>query len=202
MKLYEKVFYFVSSHGRGWVFSSNDLIKNFDRQQIDNVLSDLVKDKKIRRVSRGIYDYPKYSKFLKKELNPNINQVAYTYARKFNWRIEISGESALNMLNLSSQIQAKYIYLSDGSNKTYKILDNTTLEFKKTVLKDIGFKYQESSLIVHALKALGKEHITIEVINKIKRQVDSNMYDKILKDTQSTTVWVYEIIKQICKKNK
>ena len=25
------------------------------------------------------------------------------------------------------------------------------------------------------------------------------MVEKILKDTQSTTVWVYEIIKQICK---
>lgn len=201
MKLHEKVFYFVSGHGRGWAFSSSDLIKKFDRQQIDNVLSDLVKNKKIRRVSRGIYDYPKYSEFLKKELNPDIDEVARAYARKFNWRIEVSGDSALNILNLSSQIQAKYIYLSDGSNKTYKILDNTTLEFKKTVLKDIGFKYRESSLVVQALKALGKEHITLEVINKIKGQIDSKMYDKILKDTQSTTVWVYEIIKQICKEN-
>ena len=32
--------------GKGWAFSSTDLIKNFDKQQIDNVLSDLVKAKK------------------------------------------------------------------------------------------------------------------------------------------------------------
>ena len=32
--------------GKGWAFSSTDLIKKFDRQQIDNVLSDLVKAKK------------------------------------------------------------------------------------------------------------------------------------------------------------
>lgn len=31
-----------------------------------------------------IYDYPKYSDFLKKELNPNIEQVSRAYARKFN----------------------------------------------------------------------------------------------------------------------
>ena len=85
MKLYDIVFYFISGHGRGWAFSSTDLIKKFERQQIDNVLSDLVKDKKIRRVSRGIYDYPKYSDFLKKELNPDIEQVSRAYARKFNW---------------------------------------------------------------------------------------------------------------------
>ena len=199
MKLYDNVFYFISGHGRGWAFSSNDLIKKFERQQIDNVLSDLVKAKKIRRVSRGIYDYPKYSELLQKELSPDIEQVARAIGRKFNWRIEVSGESALNILNLSTQIQAKYIYLSDGPNKSYKLFNDVEIEFKKSVLKDIGFKYKESSLIVQALKSLGKEHITDEIIEIIKEQIEPKMYEKILKDTQSTTVWVYEIIKQICK---
>lgn len=199
MKLYDSVFYFISGHGRGWAFSSNDLIKKFERQQIDNVLSDLVKEKKIRRVSRGIYDYPKYSELLQKELSPDIEQVARAIARKFNWRIEVSGESALNILNLSTQIQAKYIYLSDGPNKSYKLFNDVVIEFKKSVLKDIGFKYKESSLIVQALKSLGKEHISDEIIEIIKEQIEPKMYEKILKDTQSTTVWVYEIIKQICK---
>ncbi|NCB11639.1 MAG: hypothetical protein EOM78_08405 [Erysipelotrichia bacterium] len=201
MKLYDSVFYFISGHGRGWSFSSNDLIKKFERQQIDNVLSDLVKDKKIRRVSRGIYDYPKYSELLQKELSPDIEQVARAIGRKFNWRIEVSGDTALNILNLSTQIQAKYIYLSDGPNKSYKLFNDVEIEFKKSVLKDIGFKYKESSLIVQALKSLGKEHITDEVIEKIKEQIEPKMHEKILKDTQSTTVWVYEIIKQICKDN-
>lgn len=201
MKLYDTVFYFISGHGRGWAFSSTDLIKKFERQQIDNVLSDLVKDKKIRRVSRGIYDYPKYSDFLKKELSPDIEQVSRAYARKFNWRIEVSGDSALNILNLSTQIQAKYIYLRDGPIKSYKLFNDVEIEFKKSVLKDIGFKYKESSLIVQALKSLGKEHITNEIINKIKEQIEPKMNEKILNDTQTTTVWVYEIIKQICKDN-
>jgi len=199
LKLYDSVFYFISGHGRGWAFSSNDLIKKFERQQIDNVLSDLVKAKKIRRVSRGIYDYPKYSELLQKELSPDIEQVARAIGRKFNWRIEVSGESALNILNLSTQIQAKYIYLSDGPNKSYKLFNDVEIEFKKSVLKDIGFRYKESSLIVQALKSLGKEHITDEIIEKIKEQIEPKMVEKILKDTQSTTVWVYEIIKQICK---
>lgn len=199
MKLYDSVFYFISGHGRGWAFSSNDFIKKYERQQIDNVLSDLVKAKKIRRVSRGIYDYPKYSELLQKELSPDIEQVARAIGRKFNWRIEVSGQSAMNILNLSTQIQAKYIYLSDGPNKSYKLFNDVEIEFKKSVLKDIGFRYKESSLIVQALKSLGKEHITDEIIEKIKEQIEPKMVEKILKDTQSTTVWVYEIIKQICK---
>ncbi len=193
------VLFCIAGHGRGWAFSSVDLINKFDRQQIDNVLSDLSKDKKIRRVARGIYDYPKYSELLKKELSPDIEQVALAIARKFNWRIEVSGNSALNILNLSTQIQAKYIYLSDGPNRSYKLLNDVVIEFKKSTLKDIGFKYKESSLIVQALKELGKENITNETIEKIKDKIEPKMYEKILKDTQTTTVWIYEIIKKICK---
>ena len=201
MKLYEKVFYFIAGHGRGWAFSSSDLMKKFTRQEADSTLSDLVKKRKIRRVCRGIYDYPKYSEFLKQELSPDIDQVACAFARKFNWRIEISGDSALNLLGLSTQIVAKHIYMSDGKNVKYEI-NSTTLEFKKTVLKNIGFKYKESSFIVQALKALGKNHITSEVIDKIKKQIKPDMYNKILKDTQSSTIWIYETIKQVCRENE
>jgi len=197
-KLYDKAFYFIVGHGRGWAFSSSDMMTKFSRQQSDNLLSDLVKDGKIRRVSRGIYDYPKYSELLQKELLPDIDQVARAYARKFNWRIEVSGESALNLLGLSTQIEGKYTYLSDGANRSYEVF-GTTLEFKKTSLKNIGFKHKESSLIVQALKALGKEQINDEVISKIKNQIDTKKCSSILKDTKSTTVWIYEAIKRICQ---
>jgi len=143
--LYNKAFYFISGHGRGWAFSANDLLAKFSRQQADNILSDLLKDGKIRRVCRGIYDYPKYSEFLKQDLSPDIDQVARAFARKFNWRIEVLGDTALN------------------------------------------------------LKTLGKERVTEEVIETIRKRIEPKMYAKILKDTQSSTVWIYEAIKQICR---
>ena len=199
MKLYDKVFYFISGHGKGWVFSSNDLINKFTRQEIDNTLSDLTKKKKIRRVARGIYDYPKYSELLQKEQSPDMEQVARAYARKFNWKIEISGETALNILGLSTQIVGKYIYLTNGSNKSYILDNDTTIEFKKSSLKNIGFKHKESSLIVQALRALGKERVDENTINKIRAKIEPKKFQKILNDTKSSTVWIYETIKQICK---
>ena len=199
MKLYEKVFYFIAGHGRGWSFSSSDLLEKFTRQEADNTLSDLTKDGKIRRVARGIYDYPKYSELLQQDLSPDIEQVARAYARKFNWEIEVSGDTALNLLGLSTQVPGKYIYHTNGSSKTYKLYNNTTIEFKKSSLKNIGFKYKESSLIVQALKAIGKENINHTIIQTIQSKIDDKMYHKILKDTKTTTVWIYEIIKEICK---
>jgi len=199
LKLYEKVLRSIARHGRGWVFSSNDLAHLFTRQEIDNTLSDLVAEGKIRRVARGIYDYPKYSKLLQQNLSPDMEQVAHAYARKFNWQVEVSGDTALNILGLSTQIVGKYIYLSSGPSKEYVISDATTLIFKKSPLKNIGFKYKESSLIVHALRALGKEHINYTVIMKIRSQIDEKMFNKILKDTKTSTDWIYETIKEICK---
>lgn len=196
----EDGFFFIAGHGRGWSFSSRDLMQKFTRQQADNLLSDLSAQGKIRRIAHGMYDYPRYSDFLGKELSPDIDQVARAYARKFNWRIEISGDSALNYFGLSTQVPGTYIYLSDGASKSYDIM-GTTLKFKKSQLKNIGFKHSESSLIVQALNALGKEHITDNVIKKIREQIDPKKYEKILKDTQSSTVWIYESVKVICQKD-
>ena len=194
----ESIFYFISGHGRGWAFSSSDLAGRFARQQIDNALSDLAETNKIRRVARGLYDYPRFSDLLQKTLSPDIDQVAYAYARKFNWRIEVSGESALNLLGLSTQIPAQYIYLSDGPSKSYDVM-GVALNFKKSSLKDIGFKHRESTLIVQALKALGKEHLNTEVFTKIREQIAKENFAKILRDTQGSTGWIYEAIKQICQ---
>lgn len=194
----ESIFYFIAGHGKGWALSSSDLANRFARQQIDNALSDLAQDGKIRRVARGLYDYPRFSDLLQKTLSPDIDQVANAYARKFNWRIEVSGESALNLLGLSTQIPAQYVYLSDGPSKSYDVM-GVALNFKKSTLKDIGFKHRESTLIVQALKALGKEHLTTEVLAKIRDQIAKESFAKILRDTQGSTGWIYEAIKQICQ---
>ncbi len=194
----ESIFYFIAGHGRGWAFSSSDLAGRFARQQIDNALSDLAEANKIRRIARGLYDYPRFSDLLQKTLSPDIDQVANAYARKFNWRIEVSGDSALNLLGLSTQIPAQYIYLSDGPSKSYDVM-GVQLTFKKSSLKDIGFKHRESTLIVQALKALGKEHLSESVFAKIREQIDAKNYAKILRDTQGSTGWIYEAIKRICQ---
>ena len=196
--LLDKAFFFIAGHGRGWAFSSSDLIGKFSRQQADNLLSDLVQAGKIRRVARGLYDYPKYSELLGQELGPDMDQVAQACARKFHWRIEISGESALNYLGLSTQVTGSYLYHSDGPSRTYDIM-GTPLRFKKTALKNIGFKHRESALLVQSLHALGQAHITEAVLKKIRQQIDPKVCGPILRETRPATGWVYEAITRICQ---
>lgn len=188
----------IYGRGKGWAFTPGEFVGEFDRQQIDNALSDLTREGKIRRICRGMYDYPKFSDLLGQELSPDHDQVARAFARKFNWRILPSGDAVLNLLRLSNQIPGKYIYLSDGPNRKYSI-SNYTLEFKKTALKEIGFTHRESGLIVQAIKTLGRERITHEVLEKIRNQIKPDMYEKIMKDTKTVTGWVYDYVKDICQ---
>lgn len=193
----KKVMSRIYARGRGWAFSSNDFVEDFSRKQIDSALSDLAHAGTIRRVCRGIYDYPKYSELLKQQLSPDFDQVARALARKFNWRIHLSGEGALNLLGLSTQVPGRLVYFSDGPSRKYN-LGNFTLEFKKSPLKDVGFKFRESGLVVQALKALGRERLNDMAIGTIRARLDGRARKRVLKDTATATGWVYEAIKKIC----
>ncbi|MHB1528936.1 MAG: DUF6088 family protein [Acidiferrobacteraceae bacterium] len=193
-----KVISRIYGRGRGWAFSSNDFVEDFSRSQIDYALSELCREGKIRRVCRGIYDYPKFSELLRQDLSPDFDQVAQAFARKFNWRIQPSGNTALNLLGLSTQVPGRLVYLSDGPNRHYDIA-SYTLEFKKSALKDVGFKYRESGLIVQALKALGQERVDDDVvITTLRKQLDATACKRVLKDAVTATGWVYEAIKRVC----
>ncbi len=194
----EKVLSRIYGHGRGWVFSKGDFIDEISADSIDKALSELAKEGKIRRIARGMYEYPRYSKLLRQYLTPDMDKVAHAYARKFNWHIQPSGDTALNLLGLSTQVPGRYLYLSNGPNRSYEIL-GMPLEFKHTALKESGFRYDMSSVVVQALKALGKERVTEEILCKIRKQLDPKFCVKLLKDTKSTTAWIYEMIKKMCR---
>ena len=185
---------------RGWVFSVIDFSTFGSRSAIDVTLHRLLKKGTIRRVTRGIYDYPRQSKTLGGELSSDIDQVAQAIARKFGWRIQPSGPTALNLLGLSTQVPSQWMYLSDGPARAYKV-GRQTLTFKQSPLKESNFKLRESALIVQALKSLESQRITEDVISKIRKWLDPSRRTLVLKDARTATGWVYEIIRKICSED-
>ena len=59
-----KILLRIFGNEKGYSFSSHDFINEFSKDNIDKALSILNKKGKIRRVARGIYDYPNYSELL------------------------------------------------------------------------------------------------------------------------------------------
>ena len=195
-----KILKVIRGHGPGWAFSQRDLAGIGARDAVDKALQRLLQKGTIRRVIRGLYDYPRFSTLLDQELSHDTDQAAQALARKFRWRIQPSGAAAQNLLGLSTQVPAKIVYLSDGPDRFYKI-GNTALVFEHTALKEAGFKRRESALIVQALKSLGSERITPQVVAKIREWLGPKLRDKVLNDTRTATGWVYAAIKQIAREN-
>jgi hypothetical protein len=154
----------------------------------------------IRRVIRGIYDYPRHSDLLQKTLSPDLDQVAHALARKFAWRIQPDGATAQNLLGLSTQVPVRVVYLSDGPNRSFTV-GKTALAFEHTTLKEAGFKLRESRLLVQALKDLGEDRISAKVISQVRKQFPPALRQKILVDTKTATGWVYAAIQRIAQES-
>ncbi len=188
----------IYGRGRGWAFSKIDFAELGSSSAIEQALGRLARKDTIRRVMRGIYDYPKFSSLLDQRMGPDIDQVAHAIARKNGWQIEVSGNTALNLLGLSSQVPGRFVYLTDSRNKAYA-LGTRELTFKKSRLKDIGFKHSQTALLVQALRELGQNKLTDEQRATIYKYFDKEVGDRILKDARYTTSWIYEEIKGIFK---
>ena len=204
MKSVEKtIFNRICSNRAGWVFSNKDFSDTGGGQSIDTALCRLLEKGEIRRVCRGVYDKPKYNNFLREYLSPDIEQVAAAIARRSSWRIYPSENLALNLLGLSTQVPGRIVYVSDGPQRTviYDIFD-TKLEIRRVSLKEMAFEYYESSLIIQALKALGDEYISKEIIKNIQSKFTDSELKNILKDTQYATAWIRKYILMICGKER
>src|SRR3984957_1283651 len=182
----------IYGNGRGWTFSQADFADLGARSTIDSALHRREREGIIRRVIRGIYDYPRTSKALGGPMSPNIDQVAHALARKFAWRIQPDGATAQNLLGLSTQVPARVAYLSDGPDRSYTV-GKTALAFEHTALKEAGFKLPESRLMVQALKTFGEGRITPKIITQIRRKFDPAIRQRILLDTKTATGWVYAV---------
>ena len=193
----QKILSRIYGRGRGWAFTKIDFVAEFGEANIHQALSGLTRAGTIRRICHGVYDYPRHSELLG-QLSPDIDQVAQALARKFNWRIQPSGDTALNLLGLSTQVPGKWLYLSDGPSRQYSI-GKQVLVFRQSALKDTGLKLRESGLIVQALKALGKEHVEPSAVETLRQWLDPKLRARVLRDTRMVTSWIYEIIKQICE---
>ena len=182
----------------GSVFTTVDFADVIENSRVGVILSRLEEDGVIRRVMRGIYDKPVYNDFLKEYIAPSPSLVAEALARNFGWTIVPCGDTALNILGLSTQVPAAWSYVSDGTYKEYTY-DNTTIKFKRTTNKEISKLSYKTALIVQALKALGKDNIDYTIINKLKNDLTDEEKTTALLEAKAATSWIYEYIKQICK---
>ena len=183
----------IKSMKRGSIiFPSNfDNIGNVEA--VKKSLLRLKNKKFLVRLAHGIYLYPKQDKLLG-ILYPSIENIATAIADRDKARIIPTGIKALNQLGLSSQIPLNIIFLTDGAARSI-VVGKRTIKFKRTTPKNLAVKGKITSLIIQALKEIGKDNITDEQLKKIKNHLKLEKKEIIEHDAKLAPAWISKIIK-------
>ncbi|MDM8008198.1 MAG: DUF6088 family protein [Phycisphaerae bacterium] len=186
----------ISRLGPGSVFTPKDLLDLGSRGSVDVALSKLAKAGKIRRLSRGLYEYPKSSDLLGGPLSPDSNQIAQAIARRYRWHIVPDGALAANMLGLSTQVPAHLTYLSDGPTRRVKV-GRLTIRFKHARPKQIGVTGPASALTIQALRYLGEKSISHQTIEILRSRLSKTEQRQLLRDARLSSDWIYTAARRI-----
>lgn len=182
----------------GAVFVAADFADITDKTTTNVALARLESEGIIRRVLRGVYDKPEYNEFLKEYVAPIPDNVAHALARNYGWTIVPCGDTALNLLGLSTQVPATWVYVSDGTYKEYTY-DNTTIQFKRTTNKEVSKLSYKTALTIQALKALGKDKIDDALLDSLRKLLTVDEKQTMMSEAKTATSWIYEYIRQICR---
>ena len=86
---------------------------------------------------------------------------------------------------------------SDGNYREYTC-GNFVIQFKRTTNKEISKISFKTALVIQAIKALGKDKITDDVIEKIRSLTTDEEKEQMFVEAKYATAWIYDVIKEIC----
>jgi hypothetical protein len=178
----------IYGHGRGSVFTPIDFADLGSGASVDFSLRLLTQRGVIRRLRRGLYDYPKTHAEIG-ILSPQPEKVAQALARKAGLRLQPAGALAANMLGLSEQVPARVVFLTDGTGRKVSI-GRLVIELRKAAPRHLALAGKMSGTVIQALRHLGKAHITPARIATLRRVLKANDRQRLRRDAKFAPAWM------------
>jgi len=191
----------IRKNGTGWVFTRKDLRNIAPSAQIGVILCRLEKEGIIRRIARGLYDYPEKSDLLNENLPPSPDLAAQAISRKHRWIITPDEAMAANILNLSQQVPAKIVYLSTGPTRCFNI-GNQIITFRHTAPRNLHMEHYSSRIIAQALRFLGKKKIDSKTLKYLRSKLTDKEKTYFLGDVQFGTDWILNIAEKLIRNDR
>lgn len=164
----------VRGKGRGWVFTPKHFVDLGTRASIDMALSRLAHTGAIRRVGRGLYDYPVQHERLG-DLTPDPSKVAAAIAAQSGSKVVPSGAAAANRLGLSNQVPAKVSFATKGRSRM-KSAAGRRVTLKHSRVPVLDSAPDSVNAVMQALAYVGKDNLDDGKIRSFARRiVDKDM---------------------------
>jgi len=181
---------------KGTAFTAKDFLDLASYEAAKKSLLRLTNAGTLRRVLRGVYDHPAHSSVRKGPASPNPDAIARAIARAHGWTLVPDGDTALNLLGLSTQVPAQWQYYSDGPTKRYE-WDGGSILLKQRATKETTGLSPQTALVVQALKTLGKERADDEILDVLRARLTREDCARAMRESRYATTWVHEFIKRL-----
>lgn len=189
----------IMEHGPGWCFTPMHFMDLGSDTSIRKALSNLHKQQLIRRLTQGVYDYPKIHEALGM-IPPDLNEVAKAIAEKNGVQIQPAGAHAANLVGLSEQVPGRITFLTEGPSRRIKI-GNQEIVFKKATKKVMSTAGTKEGLLIQALKNIGKNHIDDTVHTQIAKFLKNSNKEEIRQNMRFAPAWIRSLVFRILETN-
>lgn len=192
----DKIYNSVKRRKNGTILFASDFLHIGNRLAINKAMERLTKSKKIVRLSKGIYCKPKVDTELDLGfIYPTLEEIAQAIAKRDKSKIMPTGNYALNLLGLSTQVPMNAVYYTDGSPRKIKIYNGRGILFQRVVPKRLAFKHNLSAMLTFALQEIGKGNLTDSQKNRINELLSKAPQDMIEEDYPLMPEWIRITIK-------
>lgn len=191
----QRILHRVARQGRGWAFTPQDFADLGDPRGIGMALTRLVRDGRIRRVARGLYDCPRPHPVLGRT-GATADAVAAAVARGRHLRLLPSPQVAANQLGLTTQVPARMIYQTDGAPARV-LLGKSQIVFRRSTGRSLALAGRASGLVAQALRDAGNGRVTQETIQHLRRRLDAAAKKQLVADIALVPAWMRPIFLQI-----
>lgn len=191
----------TQAKGRGkWVCTPKDFLDLGSRAAVDQALSRLVKDGKLRNVGRGLYDLPRTSKILKRSAPIDLDLAVAAIARRDGIRIMPDGIAAANQLGLTNAVPAKASYATDGATRSVKI-GGRKIHLRHAGPKVMAWAGKPSAPVAQALCWLGAQAAAdARVTATLRRKLPDKVKRSLVRNRTHLPAWAARIALNIAER--
>lgn len=188
----------VRTHDQGqWVCTPRDFLDLGSRAAVDQALSRLTKNSQLRRVGRGLYDWPRNSNILQQPAPVDLDAVTAALAKRYNVRLMPDGLVDANRLGLTNAVPAKASYWTDGVSRTIKI-DGLTIHFRHTSRRIMQWAGKSASPVVRALHWLGPAVAqNSQVVSILQRRLPEAVKQNLRQYSTDLPDWMVPLARSI-----
>ncbi|MEY3386062.1 MAG: hypothetical protein RIR53_873 [Bacteroidota bacterium] len=162
------------------------------RSTVDKVLSRLVANGTIERVSRGVYMRPKSNRFVG-AVAANPADVVRSILAESGMTFQVSGAEAARRLGLTTQVPTQHIYYTTGTSRKIRmgklVINIRNVSPRKLLLAD-----RPAGLALTAMWYLGRNEVSTATVEDLRHRIGTTEFTALRSVSRQLPAWMSRIL--------